>query len=102
MLTPLLLLAAQLLQSGSDTTGVMAAGISRELATRRATDIRDVRYALDLDVTRLDSARGVVRVTFALRRPTDVILDFRGPALSGAVVNSVALSSAEWNGKHLR
>ena len=95
-------LAALLSQAGADSTGLMARGVSRELASRRAAEIRDVRYGLELDLSRLDTARGVVRVTFALRHPSDVIVDFRGPTLGLVTVNATTLQSAEWNGKHLR
>ena len=95
-------LLALLSQAGGDSTGLMARGVSRELAIRRAAEIRDVRYALDLDLARLDTATGVVRITFVLRRPGDVIVDFRGPALASVTVNTKLLAGVEWNGKHLR
>src|SRR3954469_2047424 len=101
MLLPFTLLAL-LSQPGADSTGLMARGVSRELATRRAAEIRDVRYALDLDLSRADTASGGVRITFALRRPGDVIVDFRGPALASVTVNAAPLDRADWNGKHLR
>jgi aminopeptidase N len=101
MLLPFTLLAL-LSQPGADSTGLMARGVSRELATRRAAEIRDVRYALDLDLSRADTASGGVRITFALRRPGDVIVDFRGPALASVTVNTAPLDRADWNGKHLR
>ena len=95
-------LLALLAQSHGDSSGLMARGVSRELAARRAIEIRDVRYTLDLDLTRLDTARGVVRITFTLRRPSDVIVDFRGPTLASVAVNSKPVEDVEWNGKHLR
>ena len=101
MLLPLIL-AALLSQSGTDSTGLMARGVSRELATRRTAEIRDVRYALDLDLSHLDTARGVVRISFMMPRPADVIVDFRGPTLGLVTVNSTSLDHVEWNGKHLR
>lgn len=101
MLLPFTLLAL-LTQAGIDSTGLMARGVSRELATQRAAEIRDVRYVLDLDLSRADTASGDVRITFALRRPGDVIVDFRGPALASVTVNAAPLDRVEWNGKHLR
>lgn len=101
MLLPLVLVAL-LSQGPADSSGLMAPGVSRELATRRAAEIRDVRYALDLDLSRRDTARGVVRITVALRRPVDVIVDFRGPALGSVTVDSTPLDRPDWNGKHLR
>src|SRR3954464_8139089 len=101
MLLPFTLLAL-LTQAGIDSTGLMARGVSRELATQRAAEIRDVRYALDRDLSRADAATGDVRITFALRRPGDVIVDFRGPALASVTVNAAPLDRVDWNGKHLR
>jgi aminopeptidase N len=101
LLLPFTLLAL-LSQAGVDSTGLMARGVSRELATRRAAEIRDVRYALDLDLSRADTASGNVRITFALKRPGDVIVDFRGPALASVTVNAAPLDRVDWNGKHLR
>jgi aminopeptidase N len=97
-----LLLAAQLLQSSADTAGLMAPGVSHALATNRAARISDVRYGLDLDVSRLDTARGSVRITFRVSSPGDVILDFRGAKLADIGVNGTALPGFEWNGAHLR
>ena len=95
-------LLALLSQSGVDSSGLMARGVSRELASRRAAEIRDVRYGLELDLSHLDTASGVVRITFTLRRPGDVIVDFRGPALASVTVNAKPWANFEWNGKHLR
>jgi aminopeptidase N len=98
---PLLLSMAALLQA-ADSTGLMSPGISRALATRRAATIHDVRYALDLDVTRNDTARGTIRISFALTRPGDVVIDFRGPKLSDVMVNAVAPGELDWNHAHVR
>ncbi|MEO5817049.1 MAG: M1 family aminopeptidase [Gemmatimonadaceae bacterium] len=62
-------------------------GVSRELATLRATQIADVRYALSLDVTRRDMLSGRATIRFVRRGGGDVILDFRGLAQSGMEVN---------------
>ena len=95
-------IAALLLQSGGDTTALMASGVSRALATRRAEQITDVRYALSLDLTGRDTARGHVRISFLRSAAGDVIVDFRGPNLSAVVVNAVAARELEWNGAHIR
>jgi aminopeptidase N len=79
----------------------MGPGVSRALATARATQIRDVRYALALDVTPLDSAIGEVTARFRLTRPADVILDFRGH-LGTVSVNGRTIPTPEFNGAHLR
>ena len=70
-------------------------GVSKELATARAAQISNVRYALNLDVTRRDTAYGSARIRFARRGGGDVILDFRGPTL-------VKPDGVEWNGAHVR
>src|SRR5437660_2842026 len=101
MIASFFVLAGLLLQ-GADSTEMMTTGISRQLATRRASQIGDVRYALSLDLTGRDTARGRVRVSFVLQRSADVILDFRGPSLSGVAVNAAPLATLDWNKAHLR
>jgi len=97
------LAATTLLHGASgDTSGLMAPGVSRALATRRVNEIHDVRYALALDVSRLDTARGAVRLTFLLASPVDVIVDFRGPTLTDVRVNGAAGRDVEWNKAHIR
>ena len=81
---------------------IMGPGVSRALATARAAQIRDVRYALTLDVTPLDSAPGEVTATFRLARAADVILDFRGQRLGLVSVNGETLPEPEFNGAHIR
>jgi aminopeptidase N len=102
MISPSLLLSVAALLQAVDSTGLMSSGISRTLATHRAATIHDVRYALDLDLTRNDTARGTVRISFALTKPADVILDFRGPKLSDVRVNAVAAGELDWNHAHFR
>jgi len=81
---------------------LMGPGISRALATARAAQLRDVRYALRLDVTPRDSALGTVTARFQLERAGDVILDFRGQRLGAVEVNGAALPAPDYNGAHLR
>src|SRR6476469_701638 len=98
MLAPaLLLLAATLVPADSLT----ARGISRQLAEYRAAHVRDVRYALTLDVTRRDTATGSVVVRFVRTKPGDAILDFRGLRLDAPIVNGRATTLAS-DGAHLR
>jgi len=83
----------------------VAAGVPHVLATERAKYVRDVRYALSLDVTRPDTATGSVVVQFSLRSIREVILDFRGLGVSRIVANGRPLPSADssiWNRAHLR
>ena len=79
----------------------MARGISRELAIARAAELSDVHYRLTLDLTKRDTADGTVDISFAKRRPGDVIVDFRGPSVVAITVNGVA-ATPENNGAHLR
>ena len=98
---PFLLVVAVLVRA-ADSTGAMAPGISRELATRRAAQISGVRYELHLDLTGRDTAHGRVRISFLKRDTGDVILDFRGPWTSLAIVNGDTARGVENNGAHLR
>ena len=72
------------------------------MARIRGEQIRDVRYELVLDVSAADTAAGRVAVRFVLRKPGDVILDFRGPELARARVNGRVLADPEFNGAHIR
>src|SRR5262249_45746100 len=102
MLTTILAAAALALAGRSDTSGLMARGVSHELATLRARQVSDVRYDLRLDLAHGDTAAGTVRVSFALRQLGDVILDFRGPRLRSVSVNGRTLTEVESNGAHIR
>lgn len=90
------------LASASTDDSLMVRGVSQQLARYRTDQIRDVRYDLELDVTRRDTAVGRVRVSFARVKNGDVILDFRGHALSDVMVNGGSAADAEYNGAHLR
>ena len=99
----LALLAAALLQAPLPAPDPhMGPGVSRALAEHRARQIANPRYALALDVTRRDTLVGEATLRFERRAAGDVVVDFRGPALSGAVVNGRALARLDWNGAHLR
>ncbi len=83
----------------------LAPGVPHVLATERAAWLRDVRYALSLDVTRRDTAIGSVMVRFSQRAAHDVILDFRGQRVMRIVANGVSVRPDDpdvWNGAHLR
>ena len=102
-------LSAALLALGASVMGpppavdsIMGPGVSRALATARAAQIRDVRYALTFDLTPLDSAVGEVIARFRLARAADVVLDFRGQRLGRVAVNGRTISEPEYNGAHLR
>ncbi len=91
-------------QSGTPDA-MLAPGVPHVLAEARASQIRDVRYALSLDLTHADTAPGTVVVRFTQRTRRDVILDFRGLAISGISANGHALAASDpalWNGAHLR
>jgi len=80
---------------------LLGTGVSRALATVRAAQIRDVRYALSFDLTERDSSRGTVTARFRVVKRGDVILDFRGQRLGTVDVNGSALTSPHFNGAHL-
>src|SRR5437867_191499 len=96
-----LLLIASLLHT-SDSAGVMAPGVSRELATLRAAQIANVRYAFELELIRRDTAFGRVAISFTKRDTGDVILDFRGLWASRPVVNGDTATGVVSNAAHLR
>src|SRR5688500_375262 len=103
MLASLALALLALTHAGADSVApFMGPGVSRELATYRASTIRGVRYSLSLDLTSLDTAAGRVIVRFERIGDGDVVLDFRGPALSNGRVNGVSLDARAWNGAHVR
>jgi aminopeptidase N len=96
-------LVLSLSASGADSVAaLMGPGVSRELASYRAASIRNVRYTLSLDLTRLDTASGRVVVRFDRSGDGDVVLDFRGPALANGRANGAPLGALEWNGSHVR
>jgi aminopeptidase N len=78
-----------------------APGISRQLAEYRAARIANVRYDLNLDVTRHDTAYGHVVIRFTRTLAGDAIVDFRGFSISAPVVNGRA-TSVRGDGAHLR
>ncbi|MGI9090244.1 MAG: M1 family aminopeptidase, partial [Gemmatimonadaceae bacterium] len=84
------------------TSALMGRGVSRELAQYRRDRIRNVRYALALDVTGRDTARGNVRITFQRVAPGDVILDFRGPRAWHVRANGKPVPGITDNGAHIR
>ena len=81
---------------------LMGTGVSRELATSRAAQLRDVRYALVFDLTERDSSRGRVTARFRVTRRGDVIFDFRGQRLGDVEVNGRRIPRVEFNGAHIR
>ena len=85
LLTVLALLAPALSPRAADS--LTGPGISRALADRRAMQLSNVRYGLDLDVTRRDTVVGRAHVRFTRRGGGDVILDFRGISASNVRAN---------------
>lgn len=80
------------------TPDSLVPGISRTLATRRAAELRNVRYGLDLDVTSRDTAVGHARIRFDRRTRGDLVLDFRGPAFANVTVNGRRVAPVTRNG----
>src|SRR5579885_2683037 len=92
---------AALTLAATSTDPMMGPGISRELATRRAHELSDVHYAMNLSVVARDTARGNIAIRFTAKTASDVIIDFRGPALTNVAVNG-AHAATTFNGVHLR
>ena len=96
-----MIVSLALLLALASSDSVTGPGVSHSLAIARAAQIRDVTYALDLDVTARDSARGHVALGFTRRGGGDVILDFRGRGVARVQVNGAAAAPPSRNG-HLR
>lgn len=63
-------------------------GIAHPLAQRRAAQISGLRYDLALDLTGADTATGLAQIRFnRAARSGDLVLDFRGSALSDLLIN---------------
>jgi aminopeptidase N len=88
--------------SAPNISAFMGAGISRDLAKYRATQISNVRYDLKLDVTAHDTARGDVTIDFNRKGTGDAVVDFRGPRLGRMILNGKPLSADATNGMHIR
>ncbi len=73
-------------------------GVSLALAGRRAAQIANVRYALDMDVTRRDTLNGRATLRFVRKGGGDVIVDFRGLSHARASANGVAVVPRAVNG----
>ena len=105
---PLTITAVLLALTATRSTGrvpsdpLMGPGVSRALAAARAAQLSDTRYALALDLTRRDSASGTITARFRVKKPADVILDFRGQRLGSVEVNGKRIDAPDFNGAHLR
>ena len=97
---------------GADAPGADAPGVSRALAEWRSARVRDVRYALSVDVSDTtaagrDTAAVHVAVRFRRAGPAadGAVLDFRGPRLTRASANGrplAGLPGYAWDGAHVR
>ncbi|HEX2094142.1 MAG TPA: M1 family aminopeptidase, partial [Longimicrobiaceae bacterium] len=89
--------------TGAGVGDFMQPGISLELARHRARTLSDVRYELSLDVTRADTARGVVAIRFARAADAgDLVVDFRGTALDSVSANGRPVDDFAWDAGHVR
>ncbi len=89
-------------QPSATADSLTGPGVAIALAEYRAARISQTRYDLALDVSDRDTAMGRITVRFVVRRPGDVILDFRGPSIARARVNGSAVAALDWNGAHVR
>ena len=77
-------------------------GIALTLAQRRAAQISSLRYDLALDLTGADMAAGHAHIHFnRAARSGDLVLDFRGAALSDLLVNGRPASTDARRDGHL-
>jgi aminopeptidase N len=89
-------------QAQAKPDSLMGPGVSLELAQLRARTVADVRYALALNVTELDSATGTVRVNWTRSGTNDAFLDFRGRRITSISANDRDVSLSVYNGAHIR
>lgn len=84
------------------TSGALAQvpeGIPRQLARDRAANISDVHYKLSLSLkAHATDVPGSVEITFALREPSETLLDYRDGLLKRAVVNGQTDEAKVQNG----
>jgi aminopeptidase N len=94
------LCAVFLLLVAATAAGASApAGIPRDLARGRAAEISKVRYHLTFTlIPHADTASGSEELTFALRAPQRVLLDFRDGSVSTLAVNGSAVAPHGENG----
>jgi aminopeptidase N len=85
-----------------DRDRLLEPGISHALALHRAATLSDVRYDLSLDVTARDTATGSVSMSFRRSRDAgDLVVDFRGPALTEVRANGRPVEDFAWRDGHL-
>lgn len=88
--------------SGPRVDSLMGPGVSIQLARLRAETVRDVRYALSLDVSAPDSAVGKVSVRWTRSGTHDAFLDFRGRRITKIAANGSSLTLDAFNKAHVR
>jgi aminopeptidase N len=93
--------AALSMVSGRAPDPIMGPGISRELATERAANLSQIRYAMRLSVASANIGRGSMTIRFVAKKASDVVVDFRGPSLTNITVNDRSANTT-FNGMHLR
>ena len=75
------------------------AGIPRQLARERAANISDVHYKLSLTLTpHATDVPGGVEITFALKQPSETLLDYRDGALRSLAINGKSVDAKTENG----
>ena len=89
--------------SGAQQPVRLGPGVSAELARQREVQVTDVAYDLALRVSAGDTATGRVTVWFTKRAAGDVVLDFRGLAVSDGRINGSAWPDVApaWNRHHI-
>ena len=74
-------------------------GIPRQLARERATNISDVHYKVSLSLKpHATDVPGSVEITFALKQPSETLLDYRDGLLKNVVINGQTGEAKAQNG----
>jgi len=84
----------------ANTAGASApAGVPRDLARQRAAAISNVRYHLTFTlIPHAETASGTEELTFALRAPQRLLLDFRDGTVRALAVNEAPVALRAENG----
>jgi aminopeptidase N len=109
LLTLLLLVMTSTSHAGQSEQAMLAPGVPRELARWRAAHYRDVRYALNIELTpNADRLKGTEEIRVTLDAADDLILDWRvvnpqaqTAAVRDIVVNNRPVADARFDNEHI-
>ena len=99
MRLPLILAVSLAATAAAQRDTLAGPGVSIELARYRAATVSDVRYDLQFDLMKTDTAFGRVTIRWKRTGSGDAIIDFRSRRRA-VVVNGTVPPPASFNGSH--